>query len=162
MYRSHPVSDLFTSPPGTPVTIAGWVQTVRDHGGLLFIELRDRSGRIQCVVDAKDNLPLEEAAKTLRDEWVVSLHGTVGMRPEGTVNTAVAGGDREVRVSHLTILNSAKTPPFPVGTSDEVSESLRLTYRYLDRLSPRLLEALRFRSELTTLILTHMTAHQFW
>ena len=162
MYRSHPVSDLFTSPPGTPVTIAGWVQTIRDHGGLLFIELRDRSGRIQCVVDAKDNRLLEEAAKTLRDEWVISLHGTVGMRPDGTVNASVAGGDREVRVTQLTILNSAKTPPFPVGTSEEVSESLRLTYRYLDMRSPRLLEALRFRSELTALIRNHMTACQFW
>jgi len=86
----------------------------------------------------------------------------VGLRPEGTVNATIPGGDREIRVTGLTILNSAKTPPFPVGTTEEVSESLRLTHRYLDMRSPRLLEALKFRSELTTLIRNHMTSQQFW
>jgi len=162
MYRSHPVSDLYSCPSGTTVTVAGWVQTVRDHGGLLFIELRDRSGRIQCVIDASANATLEEVAKDLRDEWVISVHGVVGLRPEGTVNATIPGGDREIRVTGLTILNSAKTPPFPVGTTEEVSESLRLTHRYLDMRSPRLLEALKFRSELTTLIRNHMTSQQFW
>ncbi len=162
MYRSHPVEDLYSCPSGTTVTVAGWVQTVRDHGGLLFIELRDRSGRIQCVIDQSANATLEGVAKDLRDEWVISVHGVVGLRPEGTVNASIPGGDREIRVTGLTILNSAKTPPFPVGTSEEVSESLRLTYRYLDMRSPRLLEALKFRSELTTLIRNHMTSHHFW
>ncbi|EQD24863.1 MAG: Aspartyl-tRNA synthetase, partial [Leptospirillum sp. Group IV 'UBA BS'] len=99
MYRSHFVADLYAFGPGTVVTVAGWVHTVRDHGGLLFIELRDRSGRMQCVIDAKENPVMESMAKTLRDEWVISVHGTLSARPEGTVNHEMAGGHLEIRVS---------------------------------------------------------------
>ena len=162
MYRSHFVADLYAFGPGTVVTVAGWVHTVRDHGGLLFIELRDRSGRMQCVIDAKENPVMESMAKTLRDEWVISVHGTLSARPEGTVNHEMAGGHLEIRVSSLRVLNAALTPPFPVGATEEVSESLRLTHRYLDIRSSHLMEALRFRSELTSLIRNYMTGHQFW
>ncbi len=162
MYRSHFIADLYQFSPGTVVTVAGWVHAVRDHGGLLFIELRDRSGRIQCVIDAHQNPVMENMAKMLRDEWVISIHGSLNNRPEGTVNEEVAGGNLEIRVSSLRVLNSSQTPPFPVDDTKGVSETLRLTYRYLDMRSPFLLEALRLRSELTTLIRNEMVAHQFW
>ncbi len=162
MYRSHFNADLFSFTPGTLVTVAGWVHTVRDHGGLLFIDLRDRSGRIQCVVDtAKDPL-LGSAVKTLRDEWVISLHGVLSERPDGTANKEIPGGNLEIRATSLRILNSAHTPPFPIGEDSSVSETLRLTYRYLDMRSPSLMNALRFRSDLTSTIRNYMTDHLFW
>lgn len=162
MYRSHFISDLFSLNAGSPVTVAGWVNTVRDHGGLLFVDLRDRSGRIQCVVDAQVDPLLEQAAKSLRDEWVVSLHGILSLRPDGTQNADVPGGTMELRVSTLRILNASLTPPFPVGSDGSVSESLRLTHRYLDMRSPALLSALKFRSELTAAIRAHLTSQHFW
>lgn len=162
MYRSHFVADLYAFAPGTVVTVAGWVNTVRDHGGLLFIELRDRSGRMQCVIDAQQNPVMEAMAKTLRDEWVISIHGTLTSRPEGTVNSEMAGGHLEIRVSSLRVLNSSLTPPFPVGATEDVSETLRLSHRYLDIRSSHLMEALRFRSELTSLIRNYMKDHHFW
>ncbi|MDA8111936.1 MAG: aspartate--tRNA ligase [Nitrospiraceae bacterium] len=162
MYRSHFVADLYTFAPGTVVTVAGWVHTVRDHGGLLFIDLRDRSGRIQCVIDAQQNPVMEAMAKTLRDEWVISIHGILTSRPEGTVNSEMAGGHLEIRVSSLRVLNSSLTPPFPVDATGEVSETLRLSHRYLDIRSSHLMEALRFRSELTSLIRNYMNDHHFW
>jgi len=162
MYRSHFVADLYTFAPGTVVTVAGWVHTIRDHGGLLFIDLRDRSGRMQCVIDAQQNPVMEAMAKTLRDEWVISIHGTLTSRPEGTVNNEMAGGHLEIRVSSLRVLNSSLTPPFPVDATGEVSETLRLSHRYLDIRSSHLREALRFRSELTSLIRNYMRDHHFW
>lgn len=162
MYRSHFIADLYSFSPGSAVTVAGWVHTVRDHGGLLFIELRDRSGRMQCVIDAKEHPVMEAMAKTLRDEWVISIHGALASRPEGTINSEMPGGHLEIRVSTLRVLNAALTPPFPVGENEGVSESLRLTHRYLDIRSPHLMEALRFRSELTSLIRNYMVSHHFW
>ena len=162
MYRSHFNADLFNFTSGSLVTVAGWVHTVRDHGGLLFIDLRDRSGRIQCVVDTAKDLLLGSAAKTLRDEWVISVHGVLSERPEGTSNKDIPGGNLEIRVSSLRILNSSQTPPFPIGDDSSVSESLRLSYRYLDMRSPSLMNALRFRSELTSAIRNYLIEHHFW
>jgi len=162
MYRSHFISDLISFSPGTLVTVAGWVHTVRDHGGLVFIDLRDRSARMQCVVDTQKEPLLGSAAKTLRDEWVVSIHGVLSERPDGTANTEIPGGTLEIRVTSLRVLNQSMTPPFPIGDDSSVSESLRLSYRYLDMRSPALMNALRFRSELTSTIRNYMTDHLFW
>ncbi|MHB8421640.1 MAG: aspartate--tRNA ligase [Leptospirales bacterium] len=162
MYRSHPINDVITLPVGNAVTLAGWVQSVRDHGGLLFFDLRDRSGIIQIVVNTETNALLNELAKSLRDEWVVSLHGTIELRPEGTYNTSIPTGTLEIRVQELHVLNNCPTPPFPIDDRIEVSEVLRLTYRYLDMRRSTLKESLHLRAELTHFIRNYLHGEGFW
>ncbi|RMF66120.1 MAG: aspartate--tRNA ligase, partial [Calditrichaeota bacterium] len=110
----------------------GWVHRRRDHGGLIFIDLRDRYGLTQIVFDPNRSETLHQKAKTLRGEFVVAVRGSVQPRPEGMVNPGLATGEIEVYADELKILNPAKTPPFGVDENVEISEELRLKYRYLD------------------------------
>lgn len=162
MYRSHPISDLSELPFDTPVTLAGWVQSVRDHGGLLFFDLRDRSGVVQIVVNPEETPILTDLAKSLRDEWVVSLHGVISRRPEGTANPNLPTGLLEIRASDIRVLNASATPPFPIDDRVEVSETLRLTYRYLDLRRSHLREALQLRADLTHTIRNLLHDQGFW
>ncbi len=162
MYRSHPISELPTMTVDTPVTLAGWVQSIRDHGGLLFFDLRDRSGIVQIVVNPEATPILTDLAKTLRDEWVVSLHGMISKRPEGTANPNLPTGAIEIRASDIRVLNASITPPFPVDDRVEVSETLRLTYRYLDMRRSPLKEALQLRTELTHVLRNLLHDLGFW
>ena len=162
MYRSHPIEEVTTLPIGTSVTLSGWVQSVRDHGGLLFFDLRDRSGVIQVVVNPETNALLNDLAKSLRDEWVLSLHGRIAERPAGTHNKTVPTGSIEIQVQELHVLNTCPTPPFPIDDRIEVSEALRLTYRYLDMRRGPLRESLSLRAELTHFIRNYLHDHGFW
>ncbi len=162
MYRSHPIEDVITLPIGTAVTLSGWVQSVRDHGGLLFFDLRDRSGIVQVVVNPETNPLLNDLAKSLRDEWVVSLHGNIEQRPEGTRNPTIPTGAIEIRVQELHVLNTCPTPPFPIDDRIEVSEALRLTYRYLDMRRGTLKASLNLRAELTHFIRNYLHDSGFW
>lgn len=162
MYRSHPIMDVTTLAPGAPVTLAGWVQTVRDHGGLLFFDLRDRSGIVQVVVNPDTNPVLGALAKTLRDEWVVSLHGAIQTRPEGTRNSAIPTGSLEIAAQDIHVLNTCPTPPFPIDERVEVSETLRLTYRYLDMRREPLRQSLKLRADLTHFVRNYLHDHAFW
>ncbi len=162
MVRSHPIIDIVSLPIGSMTTLSGWVQTVRDHGSLLFFDLRDRTGIAQIVIDTEKNPHLIDAAKSMRDEWVISVHGTIEKRPEGTENTTLPTGRLEIRTSTITVLNTSPTPPFPIDDRTEISETLRLTYRYLDMRRPELRRNLKLRSEVTHFLRNHLVSHGFW
>ena len=114
------------------VKLAGWVHRRRDHGGLVFIDLRDFSGIIQIIIDPESNQMTHQRAGELRSEWVVEIKGKVTRRPEGTENPLMLTGQIEISASAINVLNEAKTPPFYINEETEVEESIRLSYRYLD------------------------------
>ena len=135
--RTHTCGALRPDDVGAEAVLLGWVHRVRDLGGLLFIDVRDRAGVTQAVFD-KDDEALMAKAKRLRSEFVIGVAGRVRRRAADTVNPKLATGEVEVVVRHLTILNEAKTPPFPVADETPVAEDVRLKYRYLDLRRPRL------------------------
>lgn len=131
--RTHKCDQLRKENIGETVTLSGWVHRRRDHGGLIFIDLRDRFGLTQLVFDPVKNPEAHSSAEKLRPEWVISVHGTVIPRREGMANTKLATGDIEVQIDTLEVLSRAKTPPFSICDEFiEVNEELRLKYRYLD------------------------------
>ena len=132
---------------GETVELAGWVNVRRDHGKVIFIDLRDRSGIMQ-VVFTPANKELYEKANSLRPEWVISVTGKIGARPKGMENQEIETGSIEMQAEKLEILNESKTPPFPIDDEgSDIDEELRLKYRYLDLRRPRLQKNLRLRSE---------------
>ncbi len=132
--RTHTCGALTHTAIGQKVTLSGWVHRRRDHGGLIFIDLRDRFGLTQLLFDpAKVSAPTFESASRLRSEWVISIKGTVIPRAEGMTNPKLATGAIEIQVNELEILSAAKTPPFSICDEEsDVNEELRLKYRYLD------------------------------
>jgi aspartyl-tRNA synthetase len=142
--------ELTAAAIGREVTLCGWVGHRRDHGGLIFVDLRDREGITQCVFDP-DACAAEvfAAGETMRPEWVISVTGTVRARPEGTANPNMYTGEVEVLLSAVTVLNRAKTPPFSIENGIETDELTRLRWRYLDIRRPEVAAALRLRSEVT-------------
>ncbi|HYG36032.1 MAG TPA: aspartate--tRNA ligase [Clostridia bacterium] len=154
MKRTHHCNELRPANIGQTVTLAGWVHSRRDLGGVIFIDIRDREGRTQTVFDPSD-LPrdLFEKAAALRSECVVRVTGKVRQRPAGTNNPKIATGEIEVAVSALEVLNVAEVLPFPVDdpeVASKVNEELRLTYRYLDLRRPEMARNLRLRSKVAT------------
>jgi aspartyl-tRNA synthetase len=154
MKRTHHCNELRAAQVGEMVTLAGWVHSRRDLGGLIFIDIRDREGRTQTVFDPSD-LPAElfERASFLRSESVISVTGKVRNRPEGTNNAKIATGEIEVMVESLELLNQAEVLPFPIDdpeVSSKVNEELRLKYRYLDIRRPEMARNLRLRSKVAT------------
>ena len=143
--RSHTSGTLRATDTGAEVTLAGWVAKRRDHGGLIFIDLRDRSGIVQCVFDPDTSGPAFMTAERVRPEWVVTLTGTVRLRPEGTENTHMATGAVEVVVTSAEVLNSSDTPPFEIEAGIETDEITRMRYRYLDIRRPEVFSALALR-----------------
>ncbi|MBA4251064.1 MAG: aspartate--tRNA ligase [Chlorobiaceae bacterium] len=134
--RTHTCGELRESNVGESVVLNGWVDTRRDLGGLIFIELRDRYGITQVVFEPTFNSSSHENAKQLRSEYVIAIEGIVRKRPEGTENNDFATGTIDVMATKLIILNEAKTPPFPIKDSVDASEDIRLKYRYLDLRRP--------------------------
>lgn len=131
--RSHTCGSLKKEDSGSKVVLSGWVHRRRDHGGLIFIDLRDRFGLTQLVFDPDKNPTVHLAAEKLRSEWVISIRGQVSLRREGMANPKLATGDIEIFVEEMEILSKAKTPPFSICDEQiEVNEELRLKYRYLD------------------------------
>jgi aspartyl-tRNA synthetase len=147
--RTHVAGVLRPEHVGQSVTLAGWVHRRRDHGGLVFIDLRDRTGLIQCVFDPEASGAAFATAERVRTEWVVKLTGTVRPRPEGTVNPNLATGQVEVIISAAEVLNEAVTPPFEIEAGIETDEVLRLKYRYVDIRRPEVLAALVLRDRVT-------------
>ena len=145
MLRTMDCGDLREKSIGSQVTLAGWVSRRRDHGGVIFVDLRDRSGIVQVVFNPETSPPAYEIADQLRSEWVVQIKGTVRVRPPGSENPAMATGMVEVAADEASILNSSLTPPFYISDDVEVDESLRLRYRYLDLRRPGMLRNLTLR-----------------
>jgi len=138
MKRTHNATDLSITDVGVEVTLNGWVDTRRDHGGLIFIDLRDRSGIIQVVFSAEVNEGAFHLAEQVRGEYVVAAKGKVSQRPADTENLSLKTGGIEVYVEKMQVLSTAKTPPFYIEDGIEVDENLRLTYRYLDLRRPEM------------------------
>jgi aspartyl-tRNA synthetase len=132
MLKTHSCGALRASHEGETVSLAGWVHRRRDHGGLIFIDLRDHDGLVQTVFNPQENASAYAVADSCRGEYVLLAKGTVARRPQGTENAALPTGEIEVRVSDAELLNPAKTPPFYIIEETEVEELLRLKYRYLD------------------------------
>lgn len=143
--RSHYCGSLRKDHAGEKVVLMGWVQRRRDHGGLIFIDLRDRTGLVQVVFSPDQQREAFEKAEIVRNEYVLALEGTVRHRPEGTVNPNLPTGEVEVLAHRLLILNRAKTPPFYIEDGIEVDENLRLRYRYLDLRRPEMQRSLILR-----------------
>lgn len=160
--RSHTCNALSKKEEGSHVTLSGWVHRRRDHGNLIFIDLRDRYGTTQLIFDPKVNETACMLAAKLRSEWVISVKGRVILRKEGMHNAKIATGDIEVEVLELEILSKAKTPPFSI--SDEVidvNEEVRLKYRYLDLRRNTLTHNLILRSEAGMAVRTFLEAKGF-
>lgn len=144
--RSHYCGELSETHIDQEVTLCGWVNRRRDHGGVIFIDLRDREGLIQLVFDPEHFPESFKHAEQVRSEYVLQVKGRVRHRPEGTENWELSTGQVEVLGQELILLNSSETPPFPVDETMEVGEEIRLRYRYIDLRRPESLQRLRFRS----------------
>jgi aspartyl-tRNA synthetase len=158
--RTHTCGALRATDVGADVVLLGWVHRVRDLGGVLFVDVRDRGGVTQVVFD-KDDETLMNKAKRLRSEYVVGISGRVRRRSPETVNAKLATGEVEVVVRELSILNEAKTPPFPVADESPVSEDVRLKYRYLDLRRPRLQSNIILRHRVTSAIRQYFDRNGF-
>jgi len=135
--RTHSCGDLRPENLGQEVVLMGWVQRTRDHGGLIFVDLRDREGITQVVFNPEIQPDVHTKAHVLRDEWVIAVRGVVQLRPPDMVNPQLATGEIEVLAEELRLLNKAKTPPFELEDYRvDISEALRLKYRYLDLRRP--------------------------
>ncbi|MCY4575259.1 MAG: aspartate--tRNA ligase [Chloroflexi bacterium] len=145
MLKSHSCGELSLAEAGQVVRLAGWVHRRRDHGGLIFLDMRDRTGLVQVVVDPSAAESAYQSADALRNEWVVAITGEVQVRPAGTENPRIATGGIEIHASEVTVLNPSKTPPFYINEESDVDESLRLRYRYLDLRRERMAANLRLR-----------------
>jgi len=147
--RSHVCGALRTEDVGSTVTLAGWVHRRRDHGGLIFIDVRDRSGLVQCTFHPEESGSAFVTAERVRPEWVVQLTGVVHPRPEGTVNPNMPTGEVEVVITDVVVLNEALTPPFEIEAGIETDEVTRLKYRYIDLRRPEVLAALTLRDKVS-------------
>lgn len=147
--RTHSCGDLNSQHTEKEIVICGWVSRRRDHGGLIFIDLRDRSGMVQVVFSPDVDKTAFEKAEGVRSEYVLAVRGTVKMRSSETVNSNMATGEIEVFGSELRILNSAKTPPFYIQDNIDVDETLRLKYRYLDLRRPEMQYNMMLRHRIT-------------
>jgi len=159
--RTYLCGDLRSANVGEDVALCGWVWRQRDHGGVTFVDLRDRSGLVQLVFHPEDAPQAHAAAQELKSESVVRVMGEVRARREGTVNADLPTGEVEVAVRDLEVLSAAETPPFPVEDRIEASEELRLRYRYLDLRRPEMTQILRLRHEINRIVREEMEAGGF-
>lgn len=162
MYRSNVCGELNLSNVDKVVTLSGWVSRRRDHGGLIFVDLRDRSGIVQIVFDeAALGSAAFDSAETLRNEFVIKVSGTVRARSAETINPKMPTGEIEVVVNELTILNKAKTPPFYIQDGIDVDENVRLRYRYLDLRRPEMQQNIMLRHRVTKIMRDYLDKHGF-
>ena len=161
MLRTADCGALRLSDAGSEVTLAGWVARRRDHGGIIFIDLRDRSGVVQVVCNPELHREAAGVADQLRQEWVVQIRGQVQQRPPGTANPAMSTGEVEVQAAAVTVLNSSRTPPFYIADDAGADESLRLRYRYLDLRRPPMQQNLILRHRLVKYIRDFLDARGF-
>ena len=161
MLKTHGCGTLRATHAGETVTLAGWVHRRRDHGQLIFIDLRDRDGIVQVVVRPDDNPDAYATANEVRGEYVLRIEGEVVERSEATRNPNLSTGDVEVVANSVEVLNAAKTPPFSVSEDDDVNELVRLQYRYIDLRRPSMISTLELRHRLNQFIRDFMTEQGF-
>ncbi|EIT85304.1 aspartyl-tRNA ligase [Fictibacillus macauensis ZFHKF-1] len=161
MERTHQCGILTKEHVGQEVTLTGWVQKRRDLGGLIFIDLRDRSGQVQVVFNPAVSLEALQTAESVRSEFLLSIKGTVVARQEGTINENIATGHIEVHGAQLDVLNASKTPPFAISNDNDINEDIRLKYRYLDLRRPVMQETMKMRYRVTKLIRDYLDAEAF-
>ncbi len=147
---------------GNVETVAGWVHSYRDHGNLVFIDLRDREGLIQVVFDPEANAESHKIARQIRCEWVVAVTGTVRKRAEGMENKKIPTGQIEIIADKIEIFNQAKTPPFELDSAESVGEEIRLAQRYVDLRRPKMQDRLRVRHRVTKIVRDHFDENGFW
>ena len=161
MLKTIACGDLHKENAGETVTLAGWVHRRRDHGGVIFIDLRDSRGLVQVVFNPDDAPEAHKVAEDLRNEWVIQVSGTVRQRPNGTENPNLETGSVEVAASALNVLNASKTPPFDVSQDSPVDEMLRMQYRYLDLRRPFMSGNIRLRHRVVKFIRDFLDERNF-
>lgn len=162
MYKTHTCGELRSSDVGKTVKLAGWVHRRRDHGGVTFIDLRDRFGITQVVLDSNTAPEAHRSADVLRMEWVIQVEGLVRRRPPGSENPSLPTGEIEVDVYALQVLNPAKTPPFLINKNEEADENTRLKYRYLDLRREKMHRNLELRHRVVKFIRDYLDERGFW
>jgi len=161
LLRTHACGELTSEHIDQTVTVAGWVHRRRDHGGLIFIDLRDRQGLVQIVFNPETDPSSHKVATALRNEYVIKVCGKVAQRPRGTENPKLFTGEIELIAQDCTILNTSKTPPFYINEEDDVDENLRLRYRYLDLRRQRLRENIVLRHRVIRFLRDFLDARGF-
>jgi aspartyl-tRNA synthetase len=163
MRRTHHCGQLTKNDLGAQVALLGWVDSIRDHGGIIFVDLRDRKGVTQVKFDPRGNAALGALAAGVKAESVIRAAGSVVARPAGTVNASLPTGEIEVEASELEILNASDTPPFPLddASAEKVGEDLRLTYRYLDLRRPKMRRNLQARHRATKSVRDYFDEQEF-
>lgn len=161
MLRTHVCNQLRKDHMGQKVTLTGWVNNRRDHGGIIFIDLRDHYGITQIVFDPQTDPKAHKAAEKVRSEWVLKVSGMVRYRGDGLENPKLETGDIEIITQELEVLSEAVTPPFEVDHDSDIREDLRLEYRYLDLRKPRMQKNLRLRHEMVKVIRSYFDQNKF-
>jgi aspartyl-tRNA synthetase len=159
--KSHYCGELRGEHAGQPVTLAAWVHRRRDHGGLIFLDLRDSTGIVQVVVNPQDAAAAHATASDVRNEYVLQVTGEVARRRPGTENAAMPTGEIEVAAREVVVLNAAKTPPFYINEESNVEEALRLKYRYLDLRRERMHNNILLRHQVVHFIRNFLTGRGF-
>jgi len=159
--RTHKCGELNTQQLGETVSICGWVHRRRDHGGVIFIDLRDRAGLVQVVVDP-DYAEAFATAEQVRSEYVLQITAVVRHRPEGTTNANMHSGEIELLAKNIVVLNESETPPFPVESDIEVNEELRLKYRYIDLRRVAMQEKMKVRRDVTRVLRNFLDDNEFF
>jgi aspartyl-tRNA synthetase len=162
MYKTHLCGELRSTHIGQELTLAGWVNRRRDHGGVTFIDLRDRWGVIQAVADPETSPQAHKTLVDVRVEWVLQIKGLVRRRPAGMENPNLPTGEVEIEVSEVKVLNPARTPPFAVNKQEDVEENLRLRYRYLDLRTERMRRNLELRHRMIKFIRDYLDEQGFF
>ncbi|MEM8678812.1 MAG: aspartate--tRNA ligase [Planctomycetota bacterium] len=161
MLRSHTCGELTAASIDLEVTLCGWVDSYRDHGGTLFIDLRDRYGKTQVVFAPQGGEQLIEASRALRNEDVIKVVGKVAPRPEGTINPKLKTGEIEVRAQAVEVLNKCKTPPFLPSIPELPGEDIRLKHRYIDLRRPEMQQVMILRSQIEKAMRDYFEEHHF-
>jgi len=161
LYKDTNCGEPRKSHVGSVITVAGWVHTRRDHGNLIFIDLRDRSGLLQVVFNPENSAAAHELAGSLRSEWVIKVTGKLEARLDGAENPELETGEVELIATELTVLNRSVTPPFEIEDDSEVDANTRLKYRFIDLRRPKMQEALKLRHKVTHIMWDYLTEQGF-
>ncbi len=159
--RTKYCGEVSESDIGKNIVLQGWVNSIRDHGGLIFIDLRDRAGVVQTVVDPQEQPEAFKVAESVRDQYVLEIAGEVARRPAGTENPKIDTGQVEVRVNRIDVLNTSLTPPFPIEDGISTDENIRLKYRYLDLRRPEMQRRLLLRHRVVKMMRDYMDSLGF-